>query len=141
MSKLQAPLCGGSQARTGPQLGDARLRNNALCLQALVFESKKFQAEQLAQFGVKHSDIGVYVDELEQSFREWHHGFSEPRPQYVVQRYALVPHCVIIWIFFYIRSFSRICPALQAASSNTEIIFSTSTAGHFMSGSGFDGVV
>ncbi|MCI0535423.1 MAG: hypothetical protein L0Z50_09345 [Verrucomicrobiales bacterium] len=59
------------------------LRNHALCLHALltighalVFESKKFQAEQLGQFGVKHSDIDAYVDELEQSLREWHHGFS-----------------------------------------------------------------
>ncbi len=59
------------------------LRNHALCLHALlalghalVAESRKFNPDQLEQFAVKHADIQAYVEELEQSYREWHHGFT-----------------------------------------------------------------
>ncbi len=76
MCAVENKACSNSQ-----ELTRSHIRDDALCLyplltidHALVFESKKFQVEQLAQFGVNHSDIAAYVDELEQSFHEWHHG-------------------------------------------------------------------
>lgn len=60
------------------------LRFHALCLhallamgQALVVDSNRFKAEELANFQIKHGEIEAYVEELEQSLREWHHGFSD----------------------------------------------------------------
>ena len=60
------------------------LQFHALCLhallaigRALVIESKQFTLDDLARFHVKHEEIAAYVEELEQSFREWHHGFSK----------------------------------------------------------------
>jgi hypothetical protein len=44
---------------------------------AIILASKGFKAEELSQFGVTHSQIEAYVADLEQSFREWHHGFAE----------------------------------------------------------------
>jgi len=58
--------------------------HHALCLHALLaignallLEGKKFSDEQLAIFKVSFNQITAYVAELEQSFREWHHGISE----------------------------------------------------------------
>jgi len=60
------------------------LQCHAICLHALlaighalVLASKGFQAEELDELGVKREEIAAYVAELEQSLREWHHGFSE----------------------------------------------------------------
>jgi len=60
------------------------LQFHALCLhglltigRALVITSKQFNAEELVKFQVRHDQIEAYVEELEQSFREWHHGFTE----------------------------------------------------------------
>ncbi len=60
------------------------LEFHARCLQglltighALVVASRQLQAEELARVGVKREEIEAYVEELEQSFREWHHGFSD----------------------------------------------------------------
>ena len=59
------------------------LRFHAMCLNALlarghalVLASRLFTDEQLAAFNIQMSDITAYVEELEQSLREWHHGFS-----------------------------------------------------------------
>ncbi len=55
----------------------------ALCLhgllaigRALVLDSRRFRAVDLEPFQIKHEEIQAYVEELEQSFREWHHGFT-----------------------------------------------------------------
>ena len=60
------------------------LRYHALCLHALLaighalsIQARQFKPEELDLFGVKHDEINAYVSELEQSFREWHHGFAE----------------------------------------------------------------
>ena len=60
------------------------MRFHALCLHsllvtghALILQSHDFNAEELKQFGVAHDQIEACVAELEQSFREWHHGFTE----------------------------------------------------------------
>jgi len=59
------------------------LHFHGLCLSALlaqghalVIESLRFTPDALSQFEVRHEDIRAYVEELEQSYREWHHGFS-----------------------------------------------------------------
>lgn len=44
---------------------------------ALLLEGRKFSGEQLAVFEVSMSQISAYVAELEQSYREWHHGIPE----------------------------------------------------------------
>src|SRR5438132_7615831 len=63
---------------------DADWRFHAICLHdllatghALILRSRDFDAAELKQFNVSHEDIEAYVAELEQSFREWHHGFTE----------------------------------------------------------------
>ena len=60
------------------------LEFHALCLhgllmigRSLVLESRQFEPEDLARFQVKDDEIEAYVEDLEQSFREWHHGFSK----------------------------------------------------------------
>jgi len=60
------------------------LHFHALCLhalltigRALVIESRRFKPDDLAKIQVKHEEIEAYVEELEQSLREWHHGFTE----------------------------------------------------------------
>ena len=59
-------------------------RFHALCLHsllatgnALILTSHAFDADDLKRFGVSHADIEAYVAELEQSFREWHHGSTD----------------------------------------------------------------
>ena len=59
------------------------LRFHAMCLtallargHALVLASRLFTDEQLAAFNIQMGDIKAYVEELGQSLREWHHGFS-----------------------------------------------------------------
>src|SRR6267154_1382705 len=44
---------------------------------ALVLGAGQFQPEELARFGIKHGELSACVEDLEQSFREWHHGFSQ----------------------------------------------------------------
>lgn len=63
---------------------DVDFEAHARCLQglltignALVMASREFQPEELARFGIRREEIGAYVEALEQSFREWHHGLSE----------------------------------------------------------------
>ena len=60
------------------------LEYHALCLHALLsvghglrLEAERSDPEQLARFEIKPEEIAAYVEDLEQSFREWHHGFSE----------------------------------------------------------------
>jgi hypothetical protein len=62
---------------------EADLRYHAWCLHALlaighalVIQARGFKPEDLDRFSVKHEEIEAYVTELEQSFREWHHGFT-----------------------------------------------------------------
>lgn len=62
----------------------ADLESHALCLHgllaighALVLRSKEVSPDELARFGIRPEEIETYVEELEQSFREWHHHFSE----------------------------------------------------------------
>jgi len=60
------------------------LQFHALCLhglltigRALVIGSRRFEPDDLMKFQIKHEEIEAYVEELEQSLREWHHGFTE----------------------------------------------------------------
>jgi hypothetical protein len=60
------------------------LRFHAMCLNALiarghalVLASRAFTEDQLAAFKIHREDITSYVEELERSFREWHHGFAD----------------------------------------------------------------
>jgi len=60
------------------------LQFHALCLhglltigRALVIASRQFGVDEMARLRIKHDQIDAYVEELEQDFREWHHGFSE----------------------------------------------------------------
>jgi hypothetical protein len=60
------------------------LQFHALCLhglltigRALIIDSKRFKPDDLVKFQIKHEEIEAYVEELEQSLREWHHGFTE----------------------------------------------------------------
>lgn len=60
------------------------LQFHALCLHglltighALIIGSKRFKPDELTKFQIKHDEIEAYVEEFEQSFREWHHGFTE----------------------------------------------------------------
>lgn len=43
---------------------------------ALMIHSRDFKPEDLAAFKIKHEEVEAYVQDLEQSYREWHHGFS-----------------------------------------------------------------
>ena len=59
------------------------LRYHALCLQALlavghtlVLDAQRFSEEELAALNVRPEQIVAYVEELNQSLREWHHGLS-----------------------------------------------------------------
>lgn len=63
---------------------ESDILHHALCLHALLaignallLEGRKFSDEQLSVFKVSVSQVAAYVAELEQSFREWHHGVSE----------------------------------------------------------------
>ena len=56
---------------------------HALCLHALLaighsflMDSRKFDQSELAKNNIAHDHIESYVEELEQSFREWHHGLT-----------------------------------------------------------------
>jgi len=58
---------------------------HAICLGALVslgsalsFSARGFAVEELQKFNVTRDQIEAYVEELKQSFREWHHGFTKP---------------------------------------------------------------
>lgn len=60
------------------------LLQHAICLHSLLAIGKtllvsvqNFSDEELAFFGIEHAHLTAYVAELEQSFQEWHHGFSE----------------------------------------------------------------
>ena len=63
---------------------DDDLRFHSACLHsllgvghALIAKAHGFQPLEMSRFGVSHEQIAAYVEELERSFREWHHGFSE----------------------------------------------------------------
>jgi len=43
----------------------------------LIIDSRRFKPDDLVKFQIKHEEIEAYVEELEQSLREWHHGFTE----------------------------------------------------------------
>ncbi len=56
---------------------------HALCLHALLaigrsllLESRNFDQSELAKNNISHDHIESYIEELEQSFREWHHGLT-----------------------------------------------------------------
>ena len=60
------------------------LEGHARCLEgllmigrALVLACKQHAPEELARFGFKEEEPAACVAALEQSLREWHHGFSE----------------------------------------------------------------
>ncbi len=60
------------------------LQFHALCLhglltfgRVLIIDSKRFKPDDLVKFQIKHEEIEAYVEELEQSLREWHHGFTD----------------------------------------------------------------
>src|SRR5262249_47706167 len=59
------------------------LHCHATCLHALlaighslILQSEQFKPEEFTQCNVKHGQIESYVEDLEQSLREWHHGFT-----------------------------------------------------------------
>ncbi len=56
---------------------------HALCLHALLaigrsllVDSRNFDPAELEKNNIAHDHIESYVEELEQSFREWHHGLT-----------------------------------------------------------------
>ncbi len=60
------------------------LRHHAICLHMLlamghflVSLAEDFSESDLAKFDMRHAQIKAYVEELEENFREWHHGFTE----------------------------------------------------------------
>jgi len=60
------------------------LENHAICLHILLAigrsvaaASRDFTTEELAENRVSHDQIEAYVQELEQSYREWHHGLTD----------------------------------------------------------------
>jgi hypothetical protein len=60
------------------------LRFHAMCLNALiarghalVLASRLFTEEQLSGFKIHRPDIEAYVEEIERSYHEWHHGFTD----------------------------------------------------------------
>jgi hypothetical protein len=58
--------------------GHARCLEALLMIgRALVLASRQYAPEELARFGIKHEEPEACVEALEQSFREWHHGFSQ----------------------------------------------------------------
>jgi hypothetical protein len=46
---------------------------------ALVLASKAFTPEELSRFNVTHEAIEAYVDDLEESQREWSHDLAPER--------------------------------------------------------------
>lgn len=56
---------------------------HAICLHSLlaighslILLGEEFEQKEFEHTCVEHAHIEAYVQELEQSFREWHHGFS-----------------------------------------------------------------
>src|SRR5205823_7082370 len=71
----------------------ADLDLHARCLEGLltigrglVLGAGQFEPGELARFGIKHEEISACIEDLEQSLREWHHGFSEEQLATVRQR-------------------------------------------------------
>jgi hypothetical protein len=62
---------------TDTQLHAACLLRLLAIGQSLAARAQGFHTEELSRFGVSHDQIAAYVEELERSFRELHHGFSE----------------------------------------------------------------
>lgn len=69
------------------------LKCHALCLhlllaigQALVLDAKRFPGAELEELGVKREEIEAYVEELAQSLREWHHGFTQSEVELARER-------------------------------------------------------
>ncbi len=63
---------------------DTDWKSHEICLHALLaigkflaLEAKKLTDSELATFSVTREQIEAYVAELEQNFREWHHGIPE----------------------------------------------------------------
>jgi len=44
---------------------------------SLILMAEAFEPKEFAHCQVEHGHIAAYVEELEQSFREWHHGFTD----------------------------------------------------------------
>ena len=58
--------------------GHARCLEGLLMIgRALVLGCRQYAPEELGRFGIKHQEPEACVAALEQSFREWHHSFSE----------------------------------------------------------------
>ncbi|SRR6266852_3407050 len=58
--------------------GHARCLEGLLMIgRALVLACGQYTPEELGRFGIKHEEPEACVEALEQSFREWHHSFSE----------------------------------------------------------------
>jgi len=62
----------------------ADLEGHARCLEgllmigrALILACRQYTAEELRRFGIRHEEAEACVAALEQSFREWHHDFSQ----------------------------------------------------------------
>ena len=60
------------------------LRFHAMCLNALMavgnallLKAKTLKDGYLASINITYSQIDAYVEELSQSYREWHHGFTK----------------------------------------------------------------
>jgi hypothetical protein len=63
---------------------EADLLWHAACLHALLamgnlllLEARKLSLSEMESFGLRHEQLDAYVAELDQNFREWHHGMSE----------------------------------------------------------------
>ena len=64
--------------------GHARCLEGLLMIgRALVLACRQYPPQELARFGIRHEEVEACVGALEQSFREWHHGFTEERLEQV----------------------------------------------------------
>ena len=64
--------------------GHARCLEGLLMIgRALVLACRQYAPEELGRFGIRHEEPEACVAALEQSFREWHHSFTEEHLQEV----------------------------------------------------------
>jgi hypothetical protein len=64
-----------------PSQRDLRCHSICVCTliaigQSLVLQAEQLPADELSLCEMNHEQLAACVEELEQSFREWHHGFT-----------------------------------------------------------------
>jgi hypothetical protein len=66
---------------SSPSERDIRCHSICTCTliaigQSLVLQAEQAPADELQSCKMNHEQLAAYVEDLEQSFREWHHGFT-----------------------------------------------------------------